>query len=126
MDQKPDFETATATLKRVAPGLAWLPVALRQRLTPAALGSAIVALGISITWLVTAQADIRYLKESSAESKKSVADLSQQIDLLHKIDTQLAVMSNQISNISNEVDRQREWREHVETVAESHTYARRH
>lgn len=125
MDQKPDFETATATLKRVAPGLAWLPVALRQRLTPAALGSAIVALGISITWLVTAQADIRYLKESSAESKKSVADLSQQIDLLHKIDTQLAVMNSKVDDIANEVDRQREWRERVESVAEELPRARR-
>jgi len=55
-------------------------------------------------WL-TAQRDIRQLKESRIESQKSFADLRQQLDLLHKIDTQLAVMNNKVDDIATEVDR---------------------
>lgn len=124
-DEKDNWESTTAVLARRAPGFAWLPVALRQRLTPAVLWSAITALAISITWLVNAQADIHQLKESSAESQKSVSDLRQQLDLLHKIDTQIAVMNNKVDSIATEVDRQREWRERIESVAEAPPHARR-
>lgn len=124
-NDKDNWESTTAVLARRAPGFAWLPVALRQRLTPAVLWSAITALAISITWLVNAQADIHQLKESSAESQKSVSDLRQQLDLLHKIDTQIAVMNNKVDTIAAEVDRQREWREKIESVAEAPPHARR-
>lgn len=106
-----DWESTTAILKRRAPGLAWLPVALRQRLTPAALGSAITALAIAIAYVVSAQADIHGLQKDMAEQQK-------QLDLLHKIDTQLAVMNSKVDGIATEVDRQREWRERIESVAE--------
>lgn len=124
-EDRRDWESTTAMLARRAPGFAWLPVALRQRLTPAALWSVITALAIAVTWLVNAQADIHQLKESSTESQKSVADLRQQLDLLHKIDTQLAVMGNKVDTIATEVDRQREWRERIESVAEAPPHARR-
>lgn len=125
MDNPDDRESTTAVLERRAPGFAWLPVALRQRLTPAALVSVVAALAIAIAWIVNAEADIHHLKESSAESKKSVAELTQQMDLLHKIDTQIAVMNSKVDNIAAEVDRQREWREQIESVAEAPPHARR-
>lgn len=124
-EHKRDWESITAVLERRAPGFAWLPAVLRQRLTPAALWSTITALAIAITWLVNAHADIHQLKESSAESQKSVADLRQQLDILHKIDTQLAVMNSKVDGIATEVDRQREWRERIEDAAEHPPHARR-
>lgn len=124
-DDNHDWETTTAVLARRAPGFAWLPRALRERLTPAALWSAITALAIAVTWLINAQHDIHQLKESSAESQKSVADLRQQLDILHKIDTQLAVMNTKVDGIASEVDRQRQWRERIEDAAEAPPHARR-
>lgn len=122
MDEQSDFETTTAVLARRAPGLAWLPAALRQRLTPAALWSAISALAIAVAWLVNAQHDISRLKESVTEMRH---DRQQDSDLLHKIDTQLAVMNSKMDGIATEVDRQREWRERIEDVAEAPPHARR-
>jgi hypothetical protein len=113
-----DWAGTTAVLELRAPGFAWLPRALRQRLTPAALWSAITALAVAVTWLVNAQHDIHQLKASSAESQKALANMRQQLDILHKIDTQLAVMNNKVDGIATEVDRQREWRERIESVAE--------
>jgi hypothetical protein len=111
MDEKTDWESTTAVLERRAPGLAWLPTALRQRLTPAALGSAITALVIAIAYVVSAQHDIHNLQKDVAETQK-------QLDLLRKIDTALAVMNSKVDGIAAEVDRQREWRERIESVAE--------
>lgn len=102
---------------------------VRKRVTPtilwSAIGALVTALVVAITWLVTTQSDIHQLKEAETESKKSVADIRQQLDLLHKIDTQLAVMSSQINSIADEVDRQREWRDKIEGIAESPPHARR-
>lgn len=102
---------------------------VRRRVTPtvlwSAIGALVTALVVSITWLVTMQSDVRQLKEGVSESKKSVADIRQQLDLLHKIDTQLAVMGGQINSIADEVDRQREWRDRIEGIAESPPHARR-
>lgn len=118
MAENDDPHGTTAVLELRAPGFAWLPRVLRERLTPAVLGSAITALAIAIAYIVNAQADIHHLKESSAESQKSVAELRQQLDILHKIDTQLAVMNSKVDGIATEVDRQREWREQIERAAE--------
>jgi hypothetical protein len=122
VDKPTDFESTTAVLARRAPGLAWLPTFLRQRLTPAALWSAIAALvtalAISITWLVNTQSNIHQLKES-------VADLQRERDLLHRIDTQIAVMASKVDGIATEVERQRAWRDKIEGVAEAPPHARR-
>lgn len=118
MDEHDDWESTTAVLARRAPGLAWLPVALRQRLTPAALGSAVTALAIAIAYVVSAQHDIHNLQKDVAETQK-------QLDLLHKIDTALAVMNSKVDGIATEVDRQREWRERIEDAAELPPHARR-
>lgn len=91
---------------------------MRKHFTPAAFGSAVTALAISIAYVLNAQRDIHQLKDTVAEQGK-------QLELLHKIDTDVAVMSNSVSAIAAEVDRQREWRERIETVAESGPHGRR-
>jgi len=119
VDKPEDFESTTTVLEKIAPGFAWLPRPLRERLTPAALWGALTALGIAITWLVNAQSDIHRLKDSMAE-------LQQERDVLHKIDTQLAVLNGKVDSIAMEVDRQRQWRENIEQVAEAPPQRRRH
>jgi hypothetical protein len=118
VSDKPDFESTTAILKRRAPGLAWIPKVVRDNLSPTALWSAIGALVIAIGYVLNAQHSINALKDSVEESKKSVTELQAQLNLLHKIDTQIAVMSNKVDTIAAEVDRQREWRERIEDLAE--------
>jgi cell division protein FtsB len=118
VEEKPDFESTTAVLARRAPGLAWLPNFLRQRLTPAALSSAIGALvlglWIAITWIVS----VRHMQET-------VASLERERDLLHNINTQLQVMNSKVDGIATEVDRQRQWRERIESEAEAPPHPRK-
>jgi hypothetical protein len=110
--------TDTAVLERIAPGLAWLPRALRDRFTPAALGSAVTALAIAIVYVVNAQHNIMRLNETVAGQQK-------QLDLLQGIETQIAVMSGKVDSIVSEVDRQRAWRERIEDAAESGPHGKR-
>jgi len=124
-EEHKDWESTTAVLARRAPGLAWLPSALRQRLTPAALGSAVTALAIAIAYVVNAQHDIHNAQRDIHQLNDTVTDLQKQADVLHKIDTQLAVMNSKVDNIADEVDRQREWRERIESVAEMGPHAKR-
>jgi hypothetical protein len=121
-DDQRDWESTTAVLARRAPGLAWLPSALRQRLTPAALGGAVTALAIAIAYVVGAQHDIRRLQESAAVSER---DRAQDRDLLQQLVTGQAVMNGKVDSIATEVDRQREWREGIEREAEAPPHARR-
>lgn len=116
-EEKSDFGAITTTLVKWA---RW-----GVHLTPAALWSAIVALAVAIGYVVNAQHDISQLKETVAESKRSVTDMQQKFELLQDIKTQLAVMNGKVTTIADEVDRQREWREHVENVAESPPHLRR-
>lgn len=117
-DKRTAWESTTQVLARRAPGLAWLPVAMRKHFTPAAFGSALTALAISIAYVLNAQRDLHQLKETVGEQGK-------QLELLHKIDTDVAVMSNSVAAIAAEVQRQREWRERIEDVAESGPHGRR-
>lgn len=116
--EEPDFGSTTAVI-----------VWVRRRLTPRVLWSAIAtlltALVVAITWLVTTQSDIHHLKETVAESKKSVADMQQKLDLLQEIKMQIAVMGGKVDNIATEVDRQRQWRERIENEAEIPPQARK-
>jgi hypothetical protein len=113
---KPDFESTTAMLARRAPGLAWLPSFLHKRFTPAGLWTAVTALGIGIAYVVSAQHDIHRHQESIAVLQ---ANRDKDVELLQKIDTQLAIVNTRLSDITTEVDRQREWRERIEDVAET-------
>jgi len=117
-DKPNDWESTTQILARRAPGLAWLPAGMREHFTPAALGSAVTALAIAIGYVLNAQHDISKLKDSVSEQGK-------QLELLHRIDTQLAVVSTSMADIAAEVNRQREWRERIEDLAESGPHGRR-
>jgi len=122
-EEKPDVGSTTVVYEKV--GLGWLPRMLRGRLTPAALGSAITALAIAIGYVVNAQHDIRNAQRDIRQLHDTVGDLQRQSDLLHKIDTQLAVMSDQIGNIADKVDRQEQWRDKIEGIAEAPPHAAR-
>ena len=102
------------------PQLAWL-VPFRNYLTPSALWAAIGALAFGIGYVVNAQHDLHRHQESITDLQ---ADRNQDRELLQKIDTQLAVMNSKIGDIATEVDRQREWRERIEDVAEAPPHAR--
>lgn len=119
---KPNWESTTSVLARRAPGFAWLPPVLRKKLTPAALWTAIGVLTAAIGYVANAQHDIHRHQESIVELQ---ASRQQDRELLQKIDTQLAVMNSKIGDIATEVDRQREWREKIEDVAEAPPHARR-
>lgn len=126
MDEKEGEESTTAVLERVAPGLAWLPKVLRDRLTPAVLGSAVTALAIAIAFVVNAQADMRNAQRDIHQLNDTVAEQQKQLNVLHEINTKLVVMNVKIDTIANEVDRQREWRERIESAAELPPHVRRH
>jgi hypothetical protein len=121
-----DTESTTVVLKRIAPGYAWLPRALRERLTPLALYSVIAtavgAIVIAVTSWVTTQSTIHRLEENATES---AADRKEVRDLLQTIQTGQALMGKDIRSITDEVGRQREWREKIEGVAELPPHARK-
>jgi septal ring factor EnvC (AmiA/AmiB activator) len=118
-----DHESTTGIYKRV--GLAWLPRALRGRLTPATLGSAVVALAIAIGYVLTAQHDLRTAQHDIDRQSRSIDELQQQLELLHNHDTQIAVMNSKLDDMSTEVDRQRERWERIEGIAELPPHPRR-
>lgn len=107
----------------------WLPSILRKSLTPtavwSAIGALITSLAVSITWLVTTQAGIRKAQDDIQRQDKSIEALQRQGDILNEINTKIAVMGSQIDTIADEVDRQRQWRDKIEGVAELPPHARR-
>jgi hypothetical protein len=121
VERKHDFGATTAV------NLVWEKA--KSKITPkilwSAIGTLVLALGGSITWIVTTQTNIQQLKETVAESKKSVADMQAKLELLQDIKTQLAVMAEKLDSLADEVDRQRgEW-DHVHGIAETPPHARR-
>lgn len=125
MNETPDFESTTQVLARRAPGLAWIPKVVRDNLSPKALWSSLLALVIAIGYVLNAQHSINQLKDESVQGRQSVSKLQEQVGLLHEIDTQLKVMNTKVDAIAAEVDRQRQWRERIEAVAETPPNARK-
>ena len=123
-DEQRSWETTTAVFVRKMPGLAWL-LPFRKYLTPATLWGAAVALSVAIWYVVAAQHDLRTAQADIQRQDKSIDALQRQADLLNEIKTQIAVVNSKVDNIASEVDRQREWRERIEDVAESPPHARR-
>jgi hypothetical protein len=112
-----DFESTTQILARRAPGLAWLPAAFRNHLTPTAVWSAIGALAIAIGYVINAQHELH-------TARNDIAALQKQTEILTDIKSHLAVMDNKLDTIALEVDRQRQWRERIESVAETPPHSR--
>lgn len=118
-DEHTDFGATTAVIVRK----------VRKYLTPSTVWGAIATLTIAIGYVINAQHDISHLKETVAklelERKESGASRDSDRQVLNKIDTQLAVMGSKLDSIADEVDRQREWRERIEGIAESPPHAAR-
>jgi hypothetical protein len=124
-DEKHDDWQSTTAVQRYAPGLAWVPRWIRQRLTPAAVGSAVGALVIAVGYVINARHEISDAQASVQRLHADVASLERERDVLHEIQTQLAVVNSKVDGIGIEVDRQREWRERIEDAAEAPPHARR-
>jgi hypothetical protein len=123
VSEKPHwYETTTAVLARRAPGLAWLPVALRKHFTPAALVSAVSAVAVCIAYVLNAQRDLSQLKVTVADQ---VSAQAKQFELLHELNVRLAVVNLDMLHQGEELDRLREWREQIEDIAETSPHGRR-
>lgn len=118
-----DRESPTARLKILAPGLAWLPRFVRDKLTPALVGSAVTFLFGALAYVFNSpQKDIARVQESMTELKQSVDAV---LALSTKNDKQSAVLSNQVTELTNKVDHQQERWERIDSVAETPPHARR-
>jgi hypothetical protein len=127
VDDKPDVGGTTAVYEKV--GLAWLPRFLRGRLTPAAMGSALTALCIAISYIVNQHHDFLRLQETvtrlEEERKESEADRNQDRELLHKIDKAVDVLNDKMDNNTTEIQRQRQRWDRVEEAADLPPHAAR-
>jgi hypothetical protein len=108
-----------------AVAISWLPRGIRRRLTPAAVGSAIGALVIAVGYVLNARHEIHDAQAAVQRLHVDVTNLERERDVLHRIETQLAVVNSKVDGIGIEVDRQREWRERIEDAAELPPHARR-
>jgi len=106
-----DEHGTTATLRRIAPGFAWLPRVLRHLTPAAAWGAAssmfLAALGMYHS-MVASHTEVQ-------EFRHAVEEL--QADR-REIIARLARIEQAGRDIKEEQDRQREWRERIEYVAE--------
>lgn len=124
-----DFGSTTAVV-------AWV----RRRITPGALWTGLVtfvsAIVLTVGWWHATQTSIKSLQEfkTTQEARDAAQEARDEARMqrdevraedLQKIGTQLAVMTAKIEDIATEVDRQRDWRENIETAAESPPHARR-
>lgn len=120
-----DRESTTTVLEEHAPGLAWLPRVFRQRLTPAALWGAIVGmvgmLGLAVAAWVGTQKNITHLQEFTTRQQ---AHEQKSDELLQQLVTAQAVMNSTMEAFKAEQDRQREWRDRIESVAEESPHPR--
>lgn len=113
----------TQMLKIHMPIGAWLPRVVREKLTPALVGSVITTIFMGVAYLLNSpQKDIHRLQESMAELKQS---LDQAVTLLHKEDTQQAVMSSQIGDLTEKADRNEGRWDRLADIAETPPHARR-
>jgi hypothetical protein len=116
-------ESPTVKLRIIAPGFAWLPRFLRDKLTPALVGSAITGLFMGLAYIINSpQKDIHHLQESITRLELS---LGQVLDLSHKNETEQAGMKKTVEHIEKDLASQNEWRTSIEREAEAPPHARR-
>lgn len=113
-----DEHGTTATLRRIAPGLAWMPRIIRHLTPAAAWGAAtsmfLAALGMYHS-MVAAHTEVQEFRHAVQELE---ADR-------HEVIERLARIEQAETDIKEEQDRQREWRERIEYVAEREQVPRR-
>jgi Sec-independent protein translocase protein TatA len=120
-----DDHSTTATLRRIAPGLAWMPRILRQLTPAAAWGAAMAMFGTAIGMyhsMVAAHAEVSSIKASVKEFKVAVRDM--QADQ-HNIIERLARIEQAETDVKEELDRQRERWERAEHVVNEEKRPRR-
>lgn len=106
----------TGRFKALAPGLAWLPRFIRDKLTPALVGSAVTFLFGALAYVFNSpQKDIARVQESVTKLEQKV---DQVLALSTKNDKQQAVMSKQL-------DLEQERWVRIDTVAELPPHAAR-
>lgn len=114
---------STQMLKIHAPGLAWLPRVVRDKLTPALVGSAITTAFMAIAYIFNSpQKDIQRVQEIIAQQQVHEAKTD---ELLQQLVTGQAVMNAAMGDFRDEQDRQREWRDRLSEIAETPPHARR-
>lgn len=104
-------DSTTQRLKALAPGLAWMPRAARDYLSPKAVWSAIVIVFSAGIIVALFQARLSQIERDVASSRELVTTMS-------LVNTRLEVLQNDVGHIKDEVDDQKRWREHVECLAE--------
>lgn len=128
MNDPLDFGSTTA-VNKYAPGMAWIPRAIRDRLTPkaflATVAGILSVLYLSINAWVTTQHNIKSLqdlvtKQQEHEEKvdKRLEDFAKDFakgqadttELLHR-------QGDELIRQGKEMDKQREWRETLATIA---------
>lgn len=101
----------TTTLKKIAPGLAWLPRVLRENFTVAGAWSiAGVIFGAGVSWA--------YLSARLGNLEEAVREEKAQAEKLSSIDRQLGIITTKIDDLKEKVDQQQEKWNKVEEVAE--------
>jgi hypothetical protein len=124
LSDHPDWESTTGVIARRAPGLAWL-LPFRGYLTPSALWAAIGGLVIAIGYVINAQHELHNAQNDIRRHDESIGALQKQSDLLNEIRAEQAGMKSQLNDITEEMKRQRDWRDRIEQVAEAPPHARR-
>lgn len=127
-EEKPDFGSTTAV------NIAWIPHAIRRRLTPRNVWSAAVILVVCTGYVMNAQhnisnaqADVTRLEAEVRDAKQSMTALQQELGALQDIKTQLAVQDSKLNNIADKLNGLTQWRQSIEQAAESPPHpSRRH
>lgn len=113
----------TGRFKALAPGLAWLPRFVRDKLTPALVGSAVTFLFGALAYVFNSpQKDIARVQESVTELKQAV---DQMLTLAHQNEINQADMGRQVTDMAKELDLERARWERIDSVADMPPHARR-
>lgn len=115
--------TRTGRFKALAPGLAWIPRYIRDNLTPMLVSSAFTLIFTGISYVFNSpQKEIAGVQNSVTEIKQQ---LTEAIKLMHETQVEQAGMKTQLNTQTDELERQRDWREGIEREAETPPHARR-
>lgn len=115
--------TRTARFKALAPGLAWLPRFIRDKLTPALVGSALTFLFGALAYFFNSpQKDIARVQESVTELKQAV---DQVLTLSQHNETTQADLRRQVADMAKQFDLEQARWVRIDTVAELPPHARK-
>lgn len=123
MDNKPDFESTSAFMKRKAPGVAWLPKALQEYMTPTAVAAVAIAAITAISSMVKIYHDLETTEKELTQAQITIGALNKEREESH---TDIRVLTSQVNELSDRVDKIESWKDRIEGIADSPPHARRH